>query len=184
MPILASEPDLLPADLLDEPEAGPDLRWWAVYTRSRREKDFLRRLAPLGVGFYCPFVPTRRKSPSGRILLSHLPLFSNYVFVRGTADDRHAALTTNCVSRILEVHDPDRLVADLRRLRGLLAAGAPVTLEQGLQPGDAVRVKSGPLRGCEGVMIERRGERRLLVAVTFMQQGASALLDDCDVQAL
>ena len=185
VPILGAEPTISPLDLLESWDAsGEDRRWWAVYTRSRREKDLIRRLLPHGVGFYLPLVPTRRKSSVGRIRVSHLPLFSNYVFLCGAADDRRRALETNCVSRILDVTEPQRLVTDLRRLRDLIQTGRPVTLEQSLQPGDRVRVRSGPLRGREGMLVERRGERRLVVAVNFLQQGASVLLDDCDVEPL
>jgi hypothetical protein len=47
-----------------------------------------------------------------------------------------------------------------------------------------VRVKAGMLRGQEGMIIRRQGETRLLVAVNFLQQGASVLLDDIAVEQL
>jgi transcription antitermination factor NusG len=47
-----------------------------------------------------------------------------------------------------------------------------------------VRVKSGPLRGVEGMVVKRRGEQRLVVAVRFLNQGASIELEDVDVERL
>ena len=43
-------------------------------------------------------------------------------------------------------------------------------------------VRSGPFMGFEGVIVRRGRETGLFVAVNFLQQGASVLLDDCQVE--
>lgn len=113
-----------------------------------------------------------------------MPLFPGYVFLFGSGDERQAALRTNCVSAVIPVTDELRLVADLHRIRRLISAGVPITPEERLEAGSLVRVVSGPLRGQEGVVIERRGRRRLLVSVQMLQRGASADLDECDVEPI
>ena len=45
-------------------------------------------------------------------------------------------------------------------------------------PGDRVRVRRGPLAGVEGTVLTRRGRKRLLVSVDFLQQGASVEIED------
>lgn len=180
VPLLSRETDLYPADLLDREETGPDsgFRWWAVYTRSRREKDLMRRLKQIDLAFYCPLVEKRYRSPAGRARCSFLPLFPNYVFVWGGDDAGYLTKTTGCTSGVLEVRDGEQLTDDLRRVRHLITSGAPLTLEERLQAGRAVRVRSGPFKGHEGTVIERRGERRLFVAVNFLKQGVSVEIDD------
>ena len=64
--------------------------------------------------YYAPVVPKRSRSPSGRVRVSHVPLFAGYVFLYGTGAERHAAVTTNCVSRCLDVPDGRELTGDLR----------------------------------------------------------------------
>jgi transcription antitermination factor NusG len=186
MPILTAEPDLYPYNLFECPDLGADRerRWWAIYTLSRREKELMRQLRALDVPHYGPIVPRRQRAPNGRVRVSHLPLFSNYVFLYGSAEQRYRALTTNCVSRCLDVADGVRLTYDLKQVRHLILTGAPVTIEAKLEPGTRVRVKAGMLRGQEGMIIRRQGETRLLVAVNFLQQGASVLLDDIAVEQL
>ena len=106
MPILPREIDLYPADLLESPVGDDDQsQWWAIYTLSRREKDLMRRLRQMEIAFYCPLIARRTRSPSGRVRVSHVPLFPGYVFLRGSDDQRQAALTTNCISRTLSVRD-------------------------------------------------------------------------------
>ena len=189
MPILPREPDIYPDDLLDAccaempgvanaEAAGETARWWALYTLPRREKDLMRRLRAQQIAFYGPVVPKSTRAPSGRTRVSHVPLFTGYVFLYGTDDERRLSLTTGCVSRCLEVPDPELLVRDLRRIRQLIESGEALTPERRLEPGRRVTVREGSLQGLEGVIIKRHGKSRLLVAVEFLQQGASVLLED------
>src|SRR5262245_12075759 len=186
MPILEAETDLYPLDLLDR-EAWDDAeerQWWALYTKSRCEKELMRRLRALEIPYYGPTVERRGRTPQGRIRKSFIPLFSNYVFLYGDASQRYAALTTNCISRDLVVFDGAQLAFDLRKLRQMLVSGMPVVPESKLDPGARIRVRSGPLSGSEGTWLRRRGETRLLVAVRFLQQGASVQVDECDLEPL
>ena len=186
MPILTAETDLFPPDLLDHDdwEAETGRRWWALYTRSRCEKELMRRLRGMEIPFYGPMIEHRGRTPKGRLRKSYQPLFSNYVFMYADADERYRALTTNCVSRDLVVAEGPQLASDLRRLQRMIATGIQVLPESRLEPGENVRVKSGPLAGQEGTVLRRRGETRLLVAVKFLQQGASVQLDECDLEKL
>ena len=187
MPLLAREVDCYPGDLLESAVAQQQdnqASWWIVYTKSRREKDLMRRLVASRRSFYCPVISRRSRAPSGRIRTSFAPLFPGYVFLFGDEQDRHAAFTTNCVSWANAVADAKRLTHELRQIHALIESQVPITPEERLESGIPVRVMTGPLRGQQGVVIERRGKRRLLVSVDLLQQGASVDLDECDVQPL
>jgi transcriptional antiterminator RfaH len=186
MPILNAEPDLYPDNLLERehwPTDG-DQCWWALYTRSRCEKELMRRLRVMDIPYYGPVIEKRGRTPKGRINTSYVPLFANYVFLYGDPTQRYAALTTNCVSRDLVVVESEQLVTDLRQLRRLIQSGLPITAEAKLEPGAKVRMRSGPLVGQEGIVLRRHGETRLLVAVKFLQQGATVQIDECDLERL
>ncbi len=127
MPILKQETDIFPPDLMEVQAAadpGDGKSWWAMYTRSRREKDLMRRLIKLNVPFYSPMIAQRHRSPNGRLRTSYSPLFSNYVFVCGDESDRYNALTTGCISRDIVVNDPQALIRDLREIHELINTGA------------------------------------------------------------
>lgn len=186
MPILAPEISLYPGDLFERASSSvdADARWWALYSMPRQEKQLMRRLHVLETPFYAPVVPKRSRSSSGRVRVSHVPLFAGYVFLYGNGAQRYAAMTTNCVSRCLEVPDCVQLTDDLRAIQQLIAAGEPLTPEARLESGQRVRIRSGALMGMEGVVIRRANETRLLVAVNFLQRGASVTLDDCQLEQL
>ena len=115
---------------------------------------------------------------------SFLPLFSNYVFALVDDDQRRTCLATSTISRCLPVFDQDELVTDLRRIQQLIATDVPLSPEAMLEPGQKVEVRSGPMKGIEGTIISRKGEQRLVVAVRFLNQGASVELEDVDLLAL
>lgn len=178
MPILRKEPSIYPENLLDElalEESGR--RWRVLYSKARQEKALARDLFQFGVPFYLPLIP-KEAVTRGRRTASHIPLFAGYVFLHGDEHERLRAMQTNRISRILEVDDAEALVGDLQQIRQLIASGAPLTVESRLVPGDLVRVKHGPFAGLEGTVLYRRGKTRLLVAVNFLQQGASVEVDD------
>lgn len=186
MPILAAEVDLYPEDLLERsvPIPGSERSWWALYTRSRHEKELMRRLRIMEIPFYGPTIEKASRTPKGRNLSAQIPLFPNYVFMFGDAQERYSALTTNCVSRDIAVVDGESLLEDLRQLHRLVQSGMPIVPEPRLEAGARVRVRTGPLTGQEGVVLQRHGETRLLVSVRFLQQGASVQLDESSLERL
>ncbi len=188
MPILEAEVCVFPEDLLSESPvicdtSSTDRRWWAVYTKSRQEKALARHLIGHEVPFYLPLIP-KDNIIRGRRVTSHVPLFSGYVFLFGSDEERLTALTTNRTSRILPVGDQDQLRFDLANVQSLIASNAPLAIERRLVPGDHVRIKTGSLRGLEGVVVKRHGRIRLLVAVNYLQQGVSVEIDDCAVEPI
>lgn len=189
MPILPKQPDVYPSDLFDLPDhgdvVGPEAaRWLVFYTLARREKDLMRKLEAAHIPFYGPMIRRRLRSAGGKTRSSYVPLFPGYVFSRVDDEQRRAALATNTIARWIPVGDERMLVGDLRAIRRLIDSEQPLTPEARLEPGQPVRVRSGPLKGIEGVIIRRRGEERLLVAVRFLNQGASIELEDIDLEAI
>jgi transcriptional antiterminator RfaH len=195
MPILEQETSVYPEQLLVDPpylnegsvepeeDDGSERRWWAVYTKSRQEKSLARHLISHEIPFYLPLIPKDNIVRSRRVR-SHIPLFSGYMFLFGNEEERVTTLTTNRISSILPVNDQDRLLTDLANVQTLIERDAPLALERRLDAGDMVRIKTGALKGLEGVVVKRHGKTRLLVAVTYLQQGVSVEIDDCALDQL
>ena len=191
MPILHKQRDIYPDDLLEPasdidhhlhpPVAG---RWVVFYTLSRREKDLMRKLEVAGIPFFAPLVRRRLHSAGGRVRASWVPLFPGYVFSRVDDEQRRTALATNTIARWIPIVDERMLEDDLRAIKRLVDSERPLTPEARLEPGQPVRVRSGALRGLEGTVVKRHGAERLVVAVRFLNQGASIELEDVDLERL
>lgn len=180
-------PDVASGLELSAPENNDDdsaSKWWAIYTKPRFEKKFMRQLFESQVPFYGPMISRRFRSPNGKLRLSVEPLFPNYVFIHGTEMQRYTAICTGSVSRWMPVINPTELVTDLRQIHNLILTDAPLAPELRLQPGQRVRVRSGVFKGFEGVILRRENQVRLLIAVRYMGRGASVALDDCQLEPI
>ena len=116
--------------------------------------------------------------------MSFVPLFPGYVFSLVDDSQRRIALASNTIARCLPIVDAAEFVADMRGIKRLIDDDRPLTPEARLESGQPVRVRSGPLAGLEGTVVKRRGEQRLVVAVRFLNQGASIELEDVDLERL
>ena len=183
MPILASEPNIYPANLLDHHHfndifpQNSEAAWWVLYTRSRQEKSLARDLLLREIRFYLPTV-RRRLLIRGRAVHSHVPLLMGYLFVHCSHEDRVRALATDRVAQVLTVQDSQQLYRDLLNIKRLIDSGAPLTVEARLQVGQQVRIRSGALTGLEGMVVKRKLATRLVVLIKMLQQGVSLEIDD------
>jgi transcription antitermination factor NusG len=178
MPILAAETSLFPDDLLNNPgEPAGSGRWRVAMTKPRQEKALARDLIDRAVPFYLPLVG-KESLVRGRRRKSFLPLFGGYTFLHASDEQRLTALNTGRIAHVLETPEQERLLADLRQIHHLIESGAPMTIEERLEPGRKVRVKSGAMMGLTGTVLSRRNRTLLLVAVDFLQRGVSVAIDD------
>ncbi len=157
--------------------------WWLAHTRPQQEKALAAALYSRRVPYYVPLI-TRKSLVRGRTRVARIPLFPGYVFVRGSRDDRLQVLQTKRVLTVREVADGEQLRFDLAGFAKLIALDAPLVRESRLEAGERVRVKAGPFRDNEGVVLRRNGKTRLLVAINYLQQGASLEIDDCLLEPL
>jgi len=186
MPILKKEDDLFPKNLLDDETLLSDesKSWWCIYTMSRREKELMRRLVKLDVPHYGPVIPKRYRSPNGRLRTSWIPLFPNYIFMFGDEASRVAALTTNCISKCNKVEEGEELIATLRKIKMIIDADVPMPPGGRLEPGNAVRVKSGHFAGFEGTVIRREGKTRFSLVIQYLNQGVSIEMDEALLESI
>ncbi|MFV2068318.1 MAG: UpxY family transcription antiterminator, partial [Pirellulales bacterium] len=120
MPILAPETSIYPASLLDEPNRLLDEhKWWAIHTKPRQEKSLARELLQQEIPFYLPLVAKNRLM-RGRKVESYIPLFTSYVFLCGSDEQRVESLKTNRVAYTLEVTQGEELRKDLRQVQQII----------------------------------------------------------------
>lgn len=158
-------------------EWADDARWWMAYVKSRQEKRLSEQLSDLRVRHYLP-VHFREAATRGRLRLVEEPLFSGYLFLHASDEERRRALTTNRICATHAVADGRRLAFELRQIQRSIASGARLTVEAQIEPGDWVRVKSGVHIGLEGRVLRRQSKTRLQLSVDFLGQGASLEIHD------
>jgi transcriptional antiterminator NusG len=167
MPILPKESDIFPENLFELPMA--EAPWQIAHLRSRQEKAVARLLLEAQMPFYLPQVRLTKKT-SGRTLVSHLPLFPGYIFLRRVDRLRETLWRTNAVVSMIEVPDQEELTGELLQIRRLQIEGAVLAAPVDFAPGDPVRINEGAFRGYKGVVVEERGALRLVVSVSILRK--------------
>jgi len=150
--------------------------WWVAHTKSRNEKALAWNLLKWEIPYFLPLREqvTRRKS---RVLKSLLPIFSGYVFFRGSREQRYLAMTSNRIARIIEVVDQQKLISELKSIYIALDSGLPVDPHPYIKSGDYCRVTAGALMGVEGIVIRKKSQVRILLKVDMLGQAAAVEID-------
>lgn len=150
-------------------------QWHLLYTKSRQEKLLSDDLTAMGVDHFLPLL-TQVRNYAGRRTVINTPLFAGYLFVLGGMDDAYRADRTKRVARVIRVADQDRLDWELENLQLALYRGGALMPYPFIEKGTRVEVRSGPFRGLQGVVEDRRSNR-LLLQVRMLARAISLEID-------
>ncbi len=173
-----------PAGSPDQPASGT--LWYAVYVRSRHEFSVQAQLQHFNIENYLPAVERLSRWKDRKKLVT-FPLFPGYLFVR-IENRKEAFLSVLKIPGVvkflsLRPGPPDPVPdAQIEGLKNLVACGRDIEPYHYLKQGQRVRIKWGPLAGVEGVLVEKRGQQMLVLAIDILQQGASVRIDAADVE--
>ena len=161
---------------LFSPLTDAGYRWFVLHTRSRQEKAAASDLSALGVDFFLPLV--RQARYYGRRKRSvELPLFSGYLFARGAQEQIYSVDRAKRLVGIIRVPIQQQLNWELRNLHLAIVNKVVLDPYPMLKKGMRVEVRSGPLRGLQG-MIESRGPAsRLVLQVEMLGRAVSLEVD-------
>lgn len=140
-------------------------RWFAVYTRYKREKMVHRRLTERHIQIYLPLRPVTRRY-EGKVRELQLPLISCYLFTKITKKEYILVLEDPDVVQFVRpskelIAIPEREIEILRRVT---SGCLEVEVEPlGYEPGEAVEITGGPLAGLNGVFLEKKSSRNVVI---------------------
>jgi transcription antitermination factor NusG len=162
------------------------MRWYAVHTRSRHEKQVDLFLSERGIETFLPLVHTlsRRRDRKNYV---DIPLFPGYLFVFAEKESLYDVKYTRGVTRIIGTDlgvptpIPDRQIQDIKSVMETEVQLDPFPY---LKKGRMVRVKSGPLKGLEGILVERKGHYKLVIRIDLLQKGAAAEVYISDIEPI
>jgi transcription elongation factor/antiterminator RfaH len=156
------------------------MSWYALYTRPRHEKQVFQELTNKGIESFLPTYKVRRRW-SDRYKIVEEPLFKNYLFVNIGDFNRGYYETLRpygAVAFVMFDNKPAEIPAiEVESIRRLVTSELPYDPHPYLKIGRRVRVRSGPLEGCEGILARKKGLTRLVLSVNLLQQSVSAEVD-------
>src|SRR4030042_2082016 len=133
------------------------LQWYALYTKSRHEKFVEAKLLEKGIDAFTPKA-TLRKRWSDRTKIIQEPLFKSYCFAKFSLRDKFRAVAQPGVVGIVHFKNqyipvPETVIGSLKILTEQRLNLNPCPY---IKLNDTVVIRKGPLKGGEGVVLERR----------------------------
>ncbi len=147
--------------LLAEASRSVSSKWLVAYTKPRWEKKLADQLTAKGFTVYCPTQRVKRRW-SDRTKWIEQPLFSSHIFIHIEPERRDAVYFTPGFVRFLFWNKRPAQVreTEIDTLKRWLNDFDHESISiQSLATGSHVTVKSGPLQGRDGIVLEQRGTK-------------------------
>jgi transcription antitermination factor NusG len=148
--------------------------WYALQVRSRKENYVASQIA--GQGYEC-LLPTYKciRNWSDRRKELEQPLFPGYLFCRFDFQQRRPLILTPGVLQIVGTGRTPVPVSDdeIRALQLAVSSGVPKQPWPYLELGQRVRVNYGTLAGLEGILVNLKGNHRVVLSVTLLQRSVA-----------
>ena len=159
------------------------LRWYAVWTHSHCEQLVRGQLDAKGFEVFLPTIAVW-SSRAGAKHKIRRPLFPGYLFVRDElSGPRYVELLkARGLVGVLGGKDgaPGEIPEiEIDAIRALVHSELPASPYPYLQTGQRVRITEGPLAGVEGILVDRRAGKRLLVLSVHLFRRSVAVEVDC-----
>lgn len=174
------------SQLHDMQAAQEELKWYAVYTKYKREKLIHRRLKEKGIETYLPLQQfTRHYKRKKRVV--ELPLISCYLFTKITRKEEVPVLETPDVVQFVKFNNklaaiPEEEIRLMKRI-----VGEEVELEvepAGLRRGDVVEIIGGNLTGVRGILLQKQSKKNFLVELTHTGYALCMQIDPALLRAV
>jgi transcription antitermination factor NusG len=165
----------LPAEYLEP-------RWYAAYTSANHEKRVAEQLGVREVEHFLPQYASVRRWKDRRVTLQ-MPLFPGYVFVRFALRNRSQVVQIPGVVHLVSFggHPAPLREEDIHAIQNCLSYGNHVEPHPYLQAGRRARVRSGPLKGLEGIILRRKNKTRFVLSFEVIMRSVAVEIDDIDL---
>ena len=163
-----------------DPETD-NLRWFALQVRTRWESSTAVLLSGKGYQTLLPTYQTKKRW-NGKVKQMNAPLFPGYVFCQFDALKRLPILITPGVISVVgrgRVPFPvnDREIAAIQTI---VTSGFQAEPWPYLEVGQKIRIEGDSLSGLEGILIQFKGNNRIVVSVSLLRRSVALEIDrDC-----
>ena len=180
MGALATRPANVPVGPLPE-QTGTN--WYALYTAPRHEKLIADQISRQGIDCFLPLYRSVRRWKDRRKELA-LVLFPGYVFVRIALQQRFRVLQLPGAVRLVTFNGQPATLSDedIENLRSHLSRSGSIEPHPYLSVGHHVRVRSGPLKGLEGIILRTKDRCRIVVSIHLIMRSVAVEVDDGDLE--
>ncbi len=147
-------------------------QWHVAYVKSRSEKKVKERLDKMQLEAFLPLMKTVRQW-SDRKKTVQTPLFNGYIFVFVTPENLTRVRMVEGVVNFIYQEKKIAVMPQVQidAIRNFMATGLPAEAQPDtFSKGEKVVINFGPLKGCEGELIEIENEKHFIIRIEVINQ--------------
>jgi transcription antitermination factor NusG len=178
--------EFVPMSLVDEDmRMNANRKWYAVYTMPRSERSVAKHLDMCQIESFLPTCESVHVWKNRQRVKIVQPLFPSYLFVRIRDAERTAVLRSPVALRIIgNCHGPSPIAdAEIDFLRSDFCKHRVEPYVE-LVVGKKVRVKTGPMQGVQGVLVQKRNSLRFVLKIELINQCAAVEVTADELEAV
>jgi transcription antitermination factor NusG len=147
------------------------LRWYALQVHARKEQLVASQLENQSLECFLPSYKSLRKW-SDRTKEIQQALFPGYVFCRFDYENRQPVVMTTGVTQVVGNGKSAIPIADAEIEALQVAVGSGIATQPWpyLRTGEFVRINYGHLAGLQGILVNFKGNHRVVLSVTLLQR--------------
>jgi transcription antitermination factor NusG len=159
--------------------------WFALRVRTRFERAVLLSLQHRGYEAYLP-LQNHVRHWCDRNKIVGTPLFPGYVFARFDVCNRLPILTIPGMNYIAGIGKTPVPIPDeeVDSLKTVLRSGRPAGTCPYLRTGQSVRIIEGPFAGMEGILLDVRNQRKLVVSIELLLRSVAVEIYEDAIESL
>jgi len=168
---------------VQQPHRAAPGNWYALWTQSHCEQLVHDQLTTKGFHLFLPKIETwsRRSGVRHRI---RMPMFPSYLFVHHEMDHASYVEVRKARGVVCILGDGwNRLAAvpdvEINAIQRVVGAQLPAQPHPYLREGQRVRITQGPLADLEGILVQTKPDKGLLVLSINLFQRSVAVEIDC-----
>lgn len=159
-------------------ESTVGIQWYALHVHTRKEAYIASQLSSQGIECFLPTYKSSRKW-SDRVKEVELPLFPSYLFSRFDFQNRRPVVLTPGVLQIVgngrgAIPVP---ASEISAIQTAVSSGLPHQPWPYIEVGEEVRVRCGTLAGLQGILVNFKGNHRVVLSVTLLQRSVALEVD-------
>jgi transcription antitermination factor NusG len=171
------------AEINAAPGIVSNANWFALYTCPRHEKRVAEQIELRRVVCFLPLYRSVRRWKDRRKELD-LALFPGYVFVRIAPQDRLQVLQVPGAVRLVSFNGQPAALPEqeIECLRSRQSSSRGIEPHPYLRVGRRVRVRSGPMRGLEGIIRRTKDKCRVVFSLDLIMRSVAVEVDEADLE--
>jgi transcription antitermination factor NusG len=161
------------------------LKWFVVYTRPNHEKKIALEIEQLKMKSCESYLPVKRimRKWCDRVKKIEVPLFSNYLFVKSTNENRALLFNMPGIIRFVSFEGKPVTISDgeIERIKLIETNAKSIETESYHCAGKEVTISRGAFAGITGTVIKKLNESRFVIRVPLLRQAVSVQISEDDL---